>query len=98
MRIVIHAIENKWFDDYGEFYTYVIKNAEIIEIVDEEELVYDIMKSVKAWIDDGYPIDELREQIAIVYGIPEAYIDLILEKIKVEFGLVEIGGMLYEPE
>jgi hypothetical protein len=97
MRVVIHAIEQKWFDDYGEFYTYVIKNADIVEIVDEEELVYDIMKSVKAWIEDGYPLNELREQIAIVYGIPEKYIDLILERVKVELGLVEMQGMLIEP-
>jgi len=97
MRVVIHAIEQKWFDDFGAFYTYVIKNADIVEIVDEEELVYDIMKSVKAWIEDGYPLNELREQIAIVYGIPEKYIDLILERVKVELGLVEMQGMLIEP-
>ncbi len=89
MRIVIRAVENRWFDDFGEFYTYMIKNAEIIEIVDEEELVEDILRSVKAWIEDGPPIDELRERIEVVYGIPDAYIDLILDRIKAELGLVD---------
>jgi len=98
MRVVIHAVENRWFDDYGEFYTYVIKNADIIEIVDEEDLVHDIMKSVKAWIEDGNSIDQLRELIAIVYGIPEKFIDEILEKVKVELGLVEVQGMLLDPD
>jgi len=98
MRVVIHALENRWFDDYGEFYTYVIKNADIIEIVDEEDLVHDIMKSVKAWIEDGNSIDQLRELIAIVYGIPEKFIDEILEKVKAELGLVEVQGMLLDPD
>ena len=97
MRVVIRAVENRWFDEYGEFYTYVIKNAEIVEVVDEEELVDEIKRSVKVWIDDGYSIDELREQISIAYGIPDAYIDLILDRVKWELGLVELRGMLYEP-
>ena len=97
MRVVIRAVENRWFDDFGEFYTYVIKNADIVEIVDEEELVEEIKKSVKIWLDDGHSIDELREQIAITYGVPEKFIDLILDRVKWELGLVELRGMLHEP-
>ena len=47
MRVVIRAVENRWFDEYGELYTYIIRNAEIVEIVDEE-LVEEVKKSVKA--------------------------------------------------
>ncbi len=82
-------MRNRWFDDFEEFYAYVIKNAEIIEIVDEKELVGDIFRSVKAWIEDGSPIDELKEKIGVIYGIPDAYIDLILDRIEAELGLVD---------
>jgi len=98
MRVVIRAIENRWFDDFGEFYTYVIKNADIIEILDEEELVEEIKKSVKTWLDEGYSIEQLREEIAITYGIPEKFIDGILERVKVELGLLEVANMFLEPE
>jgi len=98
MKITIKAVENRWFDSFGEFYTYVIKNAEIDEIVDEEELVEDIVKSVRAWLDDGYSINELRLQIAVVYGIPGRFIDLIIEKVKVELGLIEVSDMIIDPD
>ena len=98
MNVEIKYVEHKWHDDFGEFYTYVIKNAEIVDIVDEEELVEDIKRSIKAWLDEGYSIDQLREEIAVTYGIPERYIDEILERVKVELGLVEVLGMLHEPE
>jgi|Deesub1362A_J573_1020465.scaffolds.fasta_scaffold06990_3 hypothetical protein len=98
MRIVIRAVENRWFDEFGEFYTYVIKNAEIVEVVDEEKLVDDIRRSVITWLDEGHSIDELKEQIAISYGIPEKFIDLILDRVKYELGLVEMNDMLIEPD
>ena len=98
MRVVIRAVENRWFDEFGEFYTYVIKNADIVEIVDEEELVDEIRKSVIIWLDEGYSIDDLKEQIAITYGIPEKFIDLILDRVKWELGLVEKSNMLIEPD
>ena len=97
MRIVIGGVENRWFDSYGEFYTYIIKNAEIVEIVDEEELAFHIKQTVRDLLDEGYSIHEMRDQIAIAYSIPETCIDLILERVKVELGLVEMNGMLVEP-
>jgi len=98
MRVEIRVIEHRWFDDLGEFYTYTIKNGEIVEIIEEEELVEDIMKSVKHWLDDGHSVEQLREEIAIAYGIPERYIDGILERVKVELGLIEVANMLIEPD
>jgi hypothetical protein len=97
MRVVVKAIENRWFDDYGEFYTYAIKNTEIVEVVDEEELATHIKRSVRDLLDEGYTVYEMREQIAIAYGIPETCIELILDRVKVELGLVEVRGMLVEP-
>ena len=97
MRVVIRAVEKKWFDDFGKFYTYVLKNAEIIEVIDEEELVEDMIKTVKAWLDEGYTIDQLRERIILAYGIPDAFVDELLERVKVELGLVKIKNVLEEP-
>jgi len=98
MDIKIRYIENRWFDEFGEFYTYVIKNADIIDIVDEEDLVLDIVRSVRGWLDEGHSIDELKEQIAITYGIPERFIDLLLDRVKWELGLIEKSNMLVEPD
>ena len=98
MNIKIRYVENRWFDEFGEFYTYVIKNADIIDIVDEEDLVNEIRKSVITWLDEGNSIDELKEQIAITYGIPERFIDLVLDRVKWELGLIEKSNMLLEPD
>ncbi len=60
-----------WFDDFGQFYMYLLKNAVIEEIVDGDDLVWRIVKSLR----DGevHPDDILysREHIMEVYGIAE---------------------------
>ncbi|WP_456478170.1 hypothetical protein [Geoglobus ahangari] len=89
MNIRIRYIERRWVDDFGEFYTYLLKNAVIEEIVDEEELVWRITRDLIR--EEISPVDALaiREFISSVYGIAEEYVDLILEKVRYELILYE---------
>ncbi|AIY89948.1 hypothetical protein [Geoglobus acetivorans] len=89
MNIKVRYLEHRWFDDFGEFYTYLLKNAVIEEIVDEEELVWRITRDLIR--EEISPVDALaiREFISSVYGIAEEYIDLILEKVRHELILYE---------
>lgn len=87
MNIKIRALEQKWFDDYGQFYTYVLKNAVIDEIVDEEELIWQIVKTI---VDEGLNFDEkLRERIMLCYGIAEEYVDIIYERVRNKVKAIE---------
>ena len=89
MNIRVRAVERRWFDDFGQFCTYALKNAIIDEIVDEEELVWRITKSLRD--EEIHPdnIDDIREHIMEVYGIAEEYIDLILQKVRHELRVYE---------
>ncbi len=96
MNIRVRYIERRWFDDFGQFFTYALKNAVIDEIVDEEELVWRIVKSLREEEIHPDSIDDIKEYIMQVYGIAEEYIDLILQKVKYELEIYE--KELYEAE
>ena len=87
MDVVIRVVERRWFDDFGEFYTYTLKNAVIDEIVDEDELVWRIAKSLRD--EEIHPDENIEEYIMQVYGIAEEYLDLILQKVRNEMRLLE---------
>ncbi|MBE8539459.1 hypothetical protein [Geoglobus acetivorans] len=89
MNIRVRYVERRWFDDFGEFYTYVLKNAVIEEIIDEEELVSRIAKLLFESEIHPVQLDEVREYIVDVFGIAEEYVDLILDKVKYELILLE---------
>ena len=89
MNIRIKAVERRWFDDFGQFCTYALKNAVIDEIVDEDELVWRIAKSLKDGEIHPDDVDGIEEHIMEVYGIAEEYLDLILQKVRNEMRLLE---------
>ncbi len=96
MNIRIRAAERRWFDDFGQFCTYALKNAVIDEIVDEDELVWRIAKSLKDGEIHPDDVDGIEEYIMEVYGIAEEYLDLILQKVRNEMRLLE--AELYEED
>jgi len=89
MNISIKAVERRWFDDFGEFYTYVLKNAAITEIVDEEELVWRIARTLIK--EEVHPddVDGIEDHIMETYGIAEEYLNLILQKVRNEMKVLE---------
>lgn len=89
MNIRIRAVERRWFDDFGQFCTYALKNAVIDEIVDEDELVWRIAKSLKDGEIHPDDVDGIEEHIMEVYGIAEEYLDLIMQKVRNEMRLLE---------
>ncbi len=82
MNVRIKYIERKWFDDFGSFYTYLLENAEVVEVVDEDELVWYVAKSMRDLEVHPDDVQELREQIVKTFGIAEKYVDLILHKVR----------------
>ncbi len=94
MNIRIKAVERRWFDDLGQFCTYALKNAVIDEIVDEDELVWRIAKSLRDEEIHPDDVDGIEEHIMEVYGIAEEYLDLIMQKVRNEIRLLETE--LYE--
>jgi len=89
MRIVIKGVEKRWFDDFGQFCTYILKKAKIDEIVDEDYLVWHVARTLQMLEIHPDNVEELRENIRDIYGIAEEYIDLILEKVRYELILYE---------
>ncbi len=89
MNLKVRYLERRWFDDFGEFYTYLLKNSVIEEIIDEEELVSRIAKLLFEAEIHPVQIDEMKEYIINVFGIAEEYVDLILDKVKYELVLLE---------
>jgi len=86
MNIRIRGVERRWFDDFGQFYTYALKNAVIDEIVDEDELVWRIAKSLR---DVELHPDDIEKHIMDVYGIAEEYLGLILHRVRKEMKILE---------
>jgi len=82
MNIKIKALERRWFDDFGQFCTYALKNAVIDEIVDEDELVWRITKSLRDEEIHPDDIDSIEEHIMEVYGIAGEYIGLIMQRVR----------------
>ncbi len=82
MNIRVSYIERKWFDNFGSFYTYLLENAEVVEVVDEDELVWYIAKSLRDLEVHPDDVQGLREQIVKNFGIAEKYVDLILHKVR----------------
>ena len=89
MNIRIRAVERRWFDDFGQFCTYALKNAVIEEIVDEDELVWRIAKTLREAEIHPDDVDGIEEHITEVYGIAEEYADLILQKVRNEMRILE---------
>jgi len=82
MNIRIRGVERRWFDDFGQFCTYALKNAVIDEIVDEDDLVWRITKSLRdeeIHLDD---IDSIEEHVSQIYGIAKEYIGLIMQRVR----------------
>jgi|Deesub1362B_J571_1020462.scaffolds.fasta_scaffold00781_30 hypothetical protein len=89
MNIRIKAVERRWFDDFGQFCTYALKNAVIDEIIDEDDLVWRIAKSLRDEEIHPDDVDGIEEHIMEVYGIAEEYLDLIMQKVRNEMRLLE---------
>lgn len=89
MNIRVRYVERRWFDDFGQFLTYMLKNAVIEEIVDEDELVWRISKSLRDA--EIHPDDDegVEDYIVRVYGIAEEYAGLILQRVRNEMRVLE---------
>ena len=82
MRVVVRGVEKRWFDDFGEFCTYVLKNVKIEEIIDEDELVWYIAKTMREMEVHPDDIEVLKDKIAETYGIAEEYVNSIVYQVR----------------
>lgn len=82
MDIRIRAVERRWFDEFGKFSTYTLKNVIIEDIVDEDELVWMIVKTLRD--NEIHLSDDIEKKLVEVCGIAEEYIGLILERVRNE--------------
>lgn len=85
LRIVIRGVELKWFDDYGEFYTYMLEHAEIVEIVDEEKLIEEIKEYITRLKDCGNcTYQDLVNELVVQYGLSTKNAILLLNVAGIE--------------
>lgn len=75
-NVRIKFIERKWFDNFGEFYTYVLEHAEVTEVLDEQEIVNDLREYLTRLpeIDD----EELIREVMVQYGVSHKNAILLL--------------------
>jgi len=78
-NVRIKLIENKWFDSFGEFYTYILEYAEVNEILDEEELIRDLREYITGLMNhENCREEDLINEVMIQYGISRKNAVLLL--------------------
>ena len=69
-NIRIKCIENKWFDNFGQFYTYLVEHVEVTDVIEEEELVEDVREYILLLLASENCSDEdLVGEIMVQYGV-----------------------------
>jgi hypothetical protein len=85
--IEISAFEHRPFSSVERALQYTIDNVEVAQTLTEDELMKDILTSLRKKISDGIEIDVLEDILKEKYGIVGACCKGMVDKIKIELGM-----------
>lgn len=62
---------------------YLIKYGRVDGLYEDEEIAYDVRRTVAAMLRDGVPRRQVVEETSVLYGIPEECVDEVVAAIPV---------------
>ncbi|AEA46894.1 hypothetical protein [Archaeoglobus veneficus] len=93
-EVEVHGVEHEIFDSFESAYYYVLKRVKITETYREEEIYREVARFMIPRIARGCSKKRLIEETSKLFGIAEDDIAGILERVMVEIGAYEDGGVL----
>lgn len=68
---------------HEEVYRYLIKYGRVDGVYEDEEIAYDVRRTVAARLRDGVPRRQVVEETSALYGIPEDCVDEVVAAVTV---------------